>query len=81
MKTAISIADSLLNQADETARAMGLSRSGFFALAASEFLERQQQEQILRRLNDVHATGMEPSEKRLLTGMERRVGRTAKERW
>ena len=36
-KTAISINDGLLQEADETARLMGLSRSRLFALAVGEF--------------------------------------------
>lgn len=41
MKTAISIDDGLLREADETARMMGLSRSRLFALAVGDFLRRQ----------------------------------------
>ncbi|MGH9625047.1 MAG: hypothetical protein ACRD6B_03425 [Bryobacteraceae bacterium] len=40
MKTAISVDDKLLQQADETAKRMGLSRSRFFALAVDDFLQR-----------------------------------------
>jgi len=81
MKTAISIEDGLLRDADETARRMGLSRSRFFALAVGDFLRRQRREQMLRRLNEVYANGMEPAEKRLLKGITTRVRRTVKERW
>ncbi len=55
MKTAISIDDALLQEADEAARRMGLSRSRLFALAVGDFLERQRREQMLRRLNEVYA--------------------------
>jgi len=48
MKTAISIEDGLLREADDTARQMGLSRSRLFALAVADFLQRQRQEQMLR---------------------------------
>jgi predicted transcriptional regulator len=81
MKTAISIEDGLLRDADETARRMGLSRSRFFALAVGDFLRRQRREQMLLRLNEVYANGMEPAEKRLLKGIKTRVRRTVKERW
>jgi metal-responsive CopG/Arc/MetJ family transcriptional regulator len=69
MKTAISIDDDLLHDADETARVMGLSRSRLFALAAGDFLQKQRQEQTLLRLNEVYAGGVEPEEIRLLNGM------------
>lgn len=81
MKTAISIDDGLLHEADETARLMGLSRSRLFALAVVDFLKRQRDEQMLARLNEVYAGGMEASEKRLLKGMKAKVGKVVKDRW
>ena len=81
MKTAISIDDRLLQEADETARLLGLSRSRLFALAVGDFLRRQRQEQMLLRLNEVYAKGMEPAEKRLLNRIKTKVRRTVKERW
>ena len=73
--------DGLLQEADETARLMGLSRSRLFALAVGDFLQRQRQEQMLLRLNEVYANGMEPAEKRLLKRVNAKVGRTVKEGW
>jgi Arc/MetJ family transcription regulator len=81
MKTAISIDEELLQQADKTARRMGLSRSRLFALAMGDFLQRQRREQMLRRLNQVYAGGSEPGEERLLKGIKAKAGRALKERW
>jgi metal-responsive CopG/Arc/MetJ family transcriptional regulator len=81
MKTAISIDDGLLQEADETARLMGLSRSRLFSLAVGDFLQRQRREQMLLRLNEVYANGVEPAEKRLLKGIKAKVRRTVKDRW
>jgi predicted transcriptional regulator len=81
VKTAISINDDLLQKADETARLLGLSRSRLFSLAVGDFLQRQRQEQMLRRLNEVYANGLEPAEKNLLKGIRAKVRRTVKERW
>jgi hypothetical protein len=81
MKTAISIDDRLLQEADETARLMGLSRSRLFALAVGDFLQRQRREQMLLRLNEVYAEGMEPVEKLRLKGIKAKVRNTIKERW
>ena len=81
MKTAISIDDGLLQEADETARLMGLSRSRLFALAVEDFLERQRRERMLLQLNEVYANGAEPAEKRLLNGIKAKVRRTVKDRW
>jgi metal-responsive CopG/Arc/MetJ family transcriptional regulator len=81
MKTAISIDDGLLQEADETARLMGLSRSRLFALAVGDFLQRQRREQMLLRLNEVYGKGVEPAERRLVKGIKAKIRRTVKERW
>jgi metal-responsive CopG/Arc/MetJ family transcriptional regulator len=81
MKTAVSMDDRLLHDADETARRLGVSRSRLFSLAVSDFLERQRQEDMLLRLNEVYAGAMEPKEKGLLKGIKAKVRRTATERW
>jgi hypothetical protein len=81
MKTAISIDNRLLQEADETARLLGLSRSRLFALAVGDFLKRQQREQILRRLNEVYAGGKEPREKPLLKAIKTKVRRAVKQPW
>jgi metal-responsive CopG/Arc/MetJ family transcriptional regulator len=81
MKTAISIEDEILREADETARRMGLSRSRLFALAVGDFLQRHRQEQMLVRLNEVYAGEVQPTEKRLLKGIKTKARRTIKEPW
>jgi predicted transcriptional regulator len=81
MKTAISIDDRLLQQADETARLMGLSRSRLFALAVGDFLNRQRQDQMLQRLNEVYANEPEAGENVLLKRIKAKVGSTVQERW
>jgi predicted transcriptional regulator len=81
MKTAISIDDALLQEADETARLMGLSRSRLFARAVADFLQRRRREQMLLRLNEVYAGDKEPAETRLLKGIKGKVRRAVRERW
>jgi metal-responsive CopG/Arc/MetJ family transcriptional regulator len=81
MKTAISMDDALLREADETARRLGLSRSRFVARAVSDFLQREREEQMLLRLNEVYAGGLEHSEKRLLRGMKAKIRPTLKDNW
>ena len=80
MKTIISIEGRLLKEADETARQMGLSRSRLFELAVRNFLKRQRQEQMLRRLNEVYENRTEPSERDLLQKFKARISATV-ERW
>jgi hypothetical protein len=62
VKTAVSINDELLQEADETAKLLGLSRSRLFSLAVGDFLRRQRREQMLRRLK-FQKNGLEPAEK------------------
>jgi metal-responsive CopG/Arc/MetJ family transcriptional regulator len=81
MKTAISINDGLLREVDETARLMRLSRSGLFALAVGEFLKRQRREEMLLRLNEVYANGVDPAEKRLVARIKNKLRPAVKERW
>ena len=81
MKTAISIEDGILREADETARQMGLSRSRLFALAVTDFLQRYRSEQIRIRLNNVYANEAEPSDRRQLKGIKAKVRRTILEHW
>ena len=81
MKTAISIDDGLLREADATARLMGLSRSRLFAVAVGDFLQRQRRERMLQQLNEVYAAGMEPAEAPLLKGIRDKFRRAVKERW
>ena len=55
MKTAISVADQLLHEADRTARQMGLSRSRLFSVAVEEYLRQRRQQQMLEQLNQAYS--------------------------
>jgi len=81
MKTAISIDNGLLREADETAQALGVSRSRLFALALAGFLEQQRQAQMLRRLNEVYADGPRQAEVEAVRKMKAKTGGTIKDRW
>ena len=81
MKTTISIDDDLLREADEAAQSMGLSRSRLFARAMGDFLKRNREEQMLRRLNEVYAGAPDPREKDLLNALKARMRPVVKDRW
>ena len=51
MKTAISIPDNLFNDAEITARQLGLARSQLYALAIKEFIEHHNKDKITQKLN------------------------------
>jgi metal-responsive CopG/Arc/MetJ family transcriptional regulator len=81
MKTAISIDDSILREADQEARRLGLSRSRLFAMAVGDFLRRRRREEMLLRLNEVYANEREPAEKHLLREIKAKTRRTVRDRW
>ena len=62
MKTAISIPDSLFEEADEAAKDLGLSRSKLIQTALEEFLKRRRDAQITASINEAIAKYGDPSE-------------------
>ena len=81
MKTAISIDDDLLQEADAAAQSMGLSRSRLFARAVGNFLKEHREDQMLRSLNAVYEGKLDPGEKHLLKAIKARVRPAVKDRW
>lgn len=59
MKTAISIPDSIFEQAEAAARELQMSRSELYTTALREFLNEKESERITERLNQVYE--QEPS--------------------
>ena len=81
MKTAISVDDDLLHEADRMARRMGLSRSRLFAIAVENYLRQRRQEEMSERLNRVYADPPNTAERRTITRMKSKFRATVKERW
>jgi len=81
MKTAISIKDDLLHEADRVAGELGISRSGLVSLAVQEFLSHRRQEQIVAQLNAVYDGGPAITDKRRLAGMRRKFRSTIRDSW
>jgi metal-responsive CopG/Arc/MetJ family transcriptional regulator len=81
MKTAISLEDELMLQADRTARQMGVSRSRLFSIALEAYLRQRQSREILGKLNKVYADEPSPAERRTVAGMKRRFRKTVSESW
>jgi metal-responsive CopG/Arc/MetJ family transcriptional regulator len=63
-KTAISLPESLLEKTDKLAQNTGNTRSGVVALALQEYLLRQEQEEVLKKLNEVYSDEDEMNEDR-----------------
>lgn len=79
VKTAISLEESLLREADEWAEKLGFSRSQLFAKAVAEFIREQENQELLKRLNEAHAGGLDPEEEELLERMRVYHGRLLEE--
>jgi len=54
MKTAISIPDDVFENAERTAKKLGVSRSELYANAVAEFIERYRREGITEKLNELY---------------------------
>lgn len=79
MKTAISVEDSLMEQADSVARDLGLSRSALIAQALQDYLRRRRRSAISEQLNQAYSDQPDPAERRLVRRLKTKVA-TA-DRW
>ena len=55
MKTAISLPDTLYEDAEKTAKSMGIPRSQLFAKALEEFIIHHKKESITEKYNEVYS--------------------------
>jgi metal-responsive CopG/Arc/MetJ family transcriptional regulator len=53
MKTAISLPDTLYEEAEKTAKSMGIPRSQLFAKALEEFINHHKRENITEKYNEI----------------------------
>jgi metal-responsive CopG/Arc/MetJ family transcriptional regulator len=81
MKTAISVDDDLITEADRTAREMGVSRSRLFSLAIESYLRNRERERILEQLNRVYAGESGVADKRMAVRIKGKFRRAIQEKW
>ena len=55
MKTAISLPDTLYEDAEKTAKSMGIPRSQLFAKALEEFINHHKKESIKEKYNEIYS--------------------------
>lgn len=79
MKTAISVEDSLMQEADGVARELGLSRSGLIAEALRDFLKQRRGAKITERLNQVYAKEPTEEERRIIRNLRTKL--PIQDRW
>ena len=66
VKTAISLDETLFREAEEWAEKLGFSRSQLFAKAVAEYIREREDEDLVRRLNEAHADGLDEEEQEQL---------------
>jgi predicted transcriptional regulator len=71
VKTAISLDQSLFEEAEALAQEMHLSRSRLFVLALEDFIRRHQNRQLQAQLNEAYEGEPDPAESARLQGMRR----------
>ena len=81
MKTAISVDDDLLHQADQTAKQLGLSRSRLFSIALQDFLRHRRQTEMMAQLNEVYREEGASPERRTAGLIKAKLRSTIKEQW
>jgi metal-responsive CopG/Arc/MetJ family transcriptional regulator len=81
VKTAISIQQSLFEQAEALARELHISRSRLFALAVEDFMQRYENQRLLERINDAYADTTTPDEQALLRRMRRQQRQMVEGEW
>ena len=71
VKTAVSLPGTLFRRVDALARRMKVSRSRLFAIALEDFTHRQQNRDLLEKMNALYAKPAEPEEESQLEAMRR----------
>ncbi|MBN1148988.1 MAG: hypothetical protein JXA78_17150 [Anaerolineales bacterium] len=81
VKTAISISDTLIEQAEQIASEMKVSRSRLFSLALEEFVARYQNRKLLEQINQAYADSYDPAEQERRRKMLRIQKRLLESEW
>jgi metal-responsive CopG/Arc/MetJ family transcriptional regulator len=81
MKTAISLPDSLYNEAEITAKQLGLARSQLYARAIEEFVERHNRDKITEKLNSLYSNEESGEEQLAEAGIESLRENTKHDSW
>lgn len=81
VKTAISLQKALFEQAETLARKMKVSRSRLFVLALEDFIHRQQNRELLTRINVAYADEPDSTEKALRRKIRRQHRRIVEGTW
>ncbi len=67
VKTAISLDESLFEEAEAWAGKLGISRSELYSRAVADFVWQRENEELLERLNESHGEGPDEEDKEALS--------------
>ena len=79
VKTAISIEKPVFDQMDILAKTLNVSRSRLFTLAAREFIQRHNNIELLKQINDAYEDASDPE--RMVTIMRANHYEMVKDQW
>ena len=80
-KTAISIQKSLIDQADELALELKISRSRLFVLAVEDFIQRYQNRKLLEKINAAYVAVPDTAEETRMGRMRQVQRRIVEAEW
>ena len=81
VKTAISIQESLFEQADALAHELEISRSRLFVIALEAFIQEYQNQQLLEKINAAYEEEADAAEESRLRSMRRLQRRLVEGEW
>ena len=81
VKATISLPKALFDQADILARHLHISRSRLFVLALEDYIHRQQNRELLAKINAAYADEPNPAEDTLRQAARRTHRRTVEGEW
>jgi metal-responsive CopG/Arc/MetJ family transcriptional regulator len=82
VKTAISLDEELFHKATRAARKQRLSRSRFMARALEEYFQRQENQELLERINASYSGDTDDGDRAVLESARHRMGKRLKQdRW
>jgi len=81
IKTAISLQKPLLEQAEVLARSMKVSRSRLFVLALEDYIRRQQNRELLAKINTAYTGEPDAAEQALRRKARRQHRRIVEDTW
>ena len=79
VKTAISLEQGLLKRISDLAKEMNVSRSRLFVLAVEDFLHKNENQRLLRQINEAYSDSPTEEELRVQQMMERQQFQIARE--